>query len=63
MLPEGDAVTVTVGVSAPVTGGVVLPPEEVPLPQPVMRDKPRDTVPSRKAQRPIFVRRLFMAFR
>jgi hypothetical protein len=26
-----------------------------------MRDKPRDTVPSRKAQRPIFVRRLFMA--
>jgi hypothetical protein len=35
--------------------------EEVPPPQPVMREKRRDTVPSGKAQRPIFISRLFMA--
>jgi hypothetical protein len=59
--PEGEAATVTVGVTAPVTGEGGLPVEEFPPPQPAVRNRMNDRVPSIKVQRRVLISRLFIA--
>ena len=47
MLPAGDAVTLTVGVTAPAGMVGVVPVEELPLPQPASKDRSKGADPKR----------------